>query len=138
MATEAPVNLSAAEKSLSSSLMRVNHVGEICAQALYSAQALMTRDPALREKFNAAKKEEEAKKLAPLCFPSDIHEMRSKELHDVVMRLHKCGESTAYARISDMELHKFVSSRKEGRSIYYTLNPELRPPADPQNTLLLG
>ena len=29
--------------------MRVNHVGEVCAQALYDAQALATRDPALRD-----------------------------------------------------------------------------------------
>ena len=28
--------------------MRVNHVGEVCAQALYQAQALTARDPALR------------------------------------------------------------------------------------------
>ena len=32
-------------------LMRVNHVGEVCAQALYTAQAAATRDPALRARF---------------------------------------------------------------------------------------
>jgi ubiquinone biosynthesis monooxygenase Coq7 len=36
------------ERRLSGSLMRVNHVGEVCAQALYRAQALATSDPALR------------------------------------------------------------------------------------------
>ena len=35
--------LSAEEKALSGALMRVNHVGEVCAQALYSAQALAAR-----------------------------------------------------------------------------------------------
>jgi ubiquinone biosynthesis monooxygenase Coq7 len=39
-------------------LMRVNHVGEICAQALYTAQAAATRDPALRTRFEAAAREE--------------------------------------------------------------------------------
>ena len=39
-------------------LMRVNHVGEICAQALYQAQALATRDPALRRHFESAAQEE--------------------------------------------------------------------------------
>ncbi len=34
--------------------MRVNHVGEVCAQALYSAQALSTRRPELRRQFEAA------------------------------------------------------------------------------------
>jgi ubiquinone biosynthesis monooxygenase Coq7 len=39
-------------------LMRVNHVGEVCAQALYQAQALSTRDPALKNHFESAAKEE--------------------------------------------------------------------------------
>lgn len=39
-------------------LMRVNHVGEVCAQALYTAQALATRDPALRRHFERAADEE--------------------------------------------------------------------------------
>lgn len=38
--------------------MRVNHVGEVCAQALYSAQALVTRDEALRRQFETAAREE--------------------------------------------------------------------------------
>jgi ubiquinone biosynthesis monooxygenase Coq7 len=38
--------------------MRVNHVGEVCAQALYTAQALSTRDPALRKRFEDAAREE--------------------------------------------------------------------------------
>jgi ubiquinone biosynthesis monooxygenase Coq7 len=39
-------------------LMRVNHVGEVCAQALYQAQALSTRDPQLRRHFESAAREE--------------------------------------------------------------------------------
>jgi ubiquinone biosynthesis monooxygenase Coq7 len=46
------------DKALSGALMRVNHVGEVCAQALYAAQALGTRDPALREHFLKASREE--------------------------------------------------------------------------------
>jgi len=38
--------------------MRVNHVGEVCAQALYTAQALATRNPQLRERFEKAADEE--------------------------------------------------------------------------------
>ena len=38
--------------------MRVNHVGEVCAQALYSAQALSTPNPALRAHFTRACAEE--------------------------------------------------------------------------------
>ncbi|HWK82204.1 MAG TPA: 2-polyprenyl-3-methyl-6-methoxy-1,4-benzoquinone monooxygenase [Caldimonas sp.] len=42
----------------SGALMRVNHVGEVCAQALYSAQALATSDNVLRRQFQAAAAEE--------------------------------------------------------------------------------
>ena len=38
--------------------MRVNHVGEVCAQALYQAQALTARSEALREQMLAAAREE--------------------------------------------------------------------------------
>lgn len=50
--------LAAQDKVLSGALMRVNHVGEVCAQALYAAQALGTRDAALREHFLQASREE--------------------------------------------------------------------------------
>lgn len=50
--------LSAEEKQLSAALMRVNHVGEVCAQALYTAQALTTPDPVLRRHFTHACNEE--------------------------------------------------------------------------------
>ena len=52
------VPLSETEKRESAALMRVNHVGEVCAQALYTAQALATRDSALRKHFIAACEEE--------------------------------------------------------------------------------
>jgi ubiquinone biosynthesis monooxygenase Coq7 len=50
--------LTVAEKSLSAALMRVNHVGEVCAQALYTGQALACKNPALRAKLDAACREE--------------------------------------------------------------------------------
>ena len=50
--------LDAAERRLSGALMRVNHVGEVCAQALYSAQAMSTRRPDLKRQFDAAAREE--------------------------------------------------------------------------------
>lgn len=50
--------LTDAEKKLSAALMRVNHVGEVCAQALYTAQALTTPNPELRAHFMRACHEE--------------------------------------------------------------------------------
>lgn len=55
---EASSNLTAGEKHLSGALMRVNHVGEVCAQALYSAQALATSDATLRAHFERAAQDE--------------------------------------------------------------------------------
>ena len=52
------VDLSLVERRLSGALMRVNHVGEVCAQALYAAQALTARTPALRTQMQAAGREE--------------------------------------------------------------------------------
>lgn len=46
------------ERRLSGSLMRVNHVGEVCAQALYQAQALTARTPELRQRMQAAARDE--------------------------------------------------------------------------------
>lgn len=50
--------LTADERRLSGALMRVNHVGEVCAQALYQAQALTARTPGLRAQMTAAAREE--------------------------------------------------------------------------------
>jgi ubiquinone biosynthesis monooxygenase Coq7 len=50
--------LSAEQAKLSGALMRINHVGEVCAQALYQSQSLVTRNPALREHFAHAAQEE--------------------------------------------------------------------------------
>ena len=46
------------ERRLAGALMRVNHVGEVCAQALYTAQASVTRDPFLRAHLLDAAREE--------------------------------------------------------------------------------
>src|SRR5512138_499063 len=40
-------------------LMRVNHVGEVCAQALYQGQALTARDPHARASLEQASREEQ-------------------------------------------------------------------------------
>lgn len=55
---EHATELSAAEKSLAGALMRVNHVGEVCAQALYASQALVTKSASLRAQFERASAEE--------------------------------------------------------------------------------
>lgn len=51
--------LSDGERRHAAGLMRVNHCGEICAQALYEGQALTARSTAVREALAAAAGEEE-------------------------------------------------------------------------------
>lgn len=54
----AEVELDEAERRHAAGLMRINHVGEICAQALYSGQAAVARDEATREHLLEAAQEE--------------------------------------------------------------------------------
>ncbi len=50
--------LTSDEQKLSGALMRVNHVGEVCAQALYQSQALLATDEATRKLLLDAANEE--------------------------------------------------------------------------------
>jgi ubiquinone biosynthesis monooxygenase Coq7 len=54
----APAELPEADRAESARLMRVNHVGEVCAQALYQGHAAATQDPALAQFFRDAAAEE--------------------------------------------------------------------------------
>jgi len=55
----AEAELSATDRRHAAGLMRVNHAGEVCAQALYAAQALTAREPLARQQFEQASREEE-------------------------------------------------------------------------------
>lgn len=54
----AQIELDDDERQHSAGLMRINHVGEVCAQALYCGQAAVARDPATREHLLEAAQEE--------------------------------------------------------------------------------
>jgi 3-demethoxyubiquinol 3-hydroxylase len=51
--------LTPAERRHAGGLMRVNHTGEVCAQALYAAQAVLAIDPRIKREFATAAREEE-------------------------------------------------------------------------------
>ena len=57
-AAQPEAELTAAERELAGRLMRVNHAGEISAQALYQGQALTARLPTVRDKMEQAAVEE--------------------------------------------------------------------------------
>lgn len=50
--------LTAEEKKQAAALMRINHVGEVCAQALYAGQALVSKEPAHVQALKQASQEE--------------------------------------------------------------------------------
>lgn len=54
----AEADLDASARAHSGALMRVNHVGEVCAQALYQGQAWTARNPATRDSLDRAAREE--------------------------------------------------------------------------------
>ena len=51
-------DMSETERQQAAALMRVNHVGEVCAQALYAGQALTTKNASVRAELEQAAKEE--------------------------------------------------------------------------------
>ncbi len=55
----ADTGLTQAEQSHSAGLMRVNHVGEVCAQALYNSQARFAQSEDMRQQFEQAERDEE-------------------------------------------------------------------------------
>ena len=57
-ANVADLELNDADRRQSGALMRINHVGEVCAQALYTGQALACQSPALRDQQAEASREE--------------------------------------------------------------------------------
>jgi len=57
-ANEQTAALSNRDRQSAGRLMRVNHTGEVCAQALYQGQALTARNPAVRDKLEQASAEE--------------------------------------------------------------------------------
>ncbi len=52
------LQLNDTERRQAGALMRINHVGEVCAQALYTGQGLACRDPSLRARLAEASREE--------------------------------------------------------------------------------
>jgi ubiquinone biosynthesis monooxygenase Coq7 len=52
-------DLAAGEREHAAALMRVNHVGEVCAQALYQGQSLTARNDSVRASLEQAAQEEE-------------------------------------------------------------------------------
>ena len=99
--------LDAAEQRHSAGLMRVNHVGEVCAQALYDAQGRFAQGDPIKQQFAAAGREEEDH----LAWTAE----RLRELGSHVSLLNPLWYAGSYAlgtlaaRLGDVRSLSFVS-----------------------------
>ena len=56
--SEAELEMTPVERKHAAGLMRINHTGEVCAQALYQGQSVTAKLPEVREQMEAAAREE--------------------------------------------------------------------------------
>jgi ubiquinone biosynthesis monooxygenase Coq7 len=70
-------DLAPADIKHAAGLMRVNHTGEVCAQALYAAQAQIARDPAIKAQFARAARDEEEHLAWTQTRLSELHDRPS-------------------------------------------------------------
>ncbi|MEX2488865.1 MAG: 2-polyprenyl-3-methyl-6-methoxy-1,4-benzoquinone monooxygenase [Pseudomonadales bacterium] len=107
-----PVELNPTSRQRSASVMRVNHCGEVCAQALYQGQTLAARSPDVEQRMKDAAREEEDH-LA-WC------ETRIKELDSHVSYLNPFWYTTSFALgaatglLGDKISLGFVAATEEG------------------------
>ncbi|VVD88658.1 2-polyprenyl-3-methyl-6-methoxy-1,4-benzoquinone monooxygenase [Pandoraea terrigena] len=111
--SDAPIGddaLTSQERRHVAGLMRVNHVGEVCAQALYQAQKLATVRPELRFAFEQAGKEEEdhlawtAHRLSELgSRPSLLNPLWYAGAFAIGFVAGKCGDKVSLGFVSETE-----------------------------------
>ncbi len=127
-ATAEPPQLTPQEGAHAAGLMRVNHTGEICAQALYQGQALTARDAKVRHALLQAAAEEEDH-LA-WC------EERLRELHSRPSRLNPAfyalsyGMGTVTGLLGDKVSLGFVEATEDQVCSHLERHLETLPDAD--------
>lgn len=120
--------MSDAEKSHSAGLMRVNHVGEVCAQALYDAQGRFAQAQALKQQFAHAGIEEEDH----LAWTAE----RLRELGSHTSLLNPLWYAGSYvlgsiaARVGDARNLGFVAETERQVELHLISHLEKLPPQD--------
>src|SRR5688500_18242785 len=121
-------SLSERERREAAALMRVNHVGEVCARALYDAQALAATEPELREKFVSAAKEE-VDHLA--CARQRIHQLGGRtSLLNPLWYAGAFAIGTAAARMGDRVSLGFLAETERQVERHLQSHLERLPAAD--------
>jgi len=124
----ADASMSEDEKHHSAGLMRVNHVGEVCAQALYDAQGRFAQSPALKQQFAHAGIEE----ADHLAWTAE----RLRELGSGISLLNPLWYAGSYvlgtiaARVGDARNLGFVSETERQVELHLVGHLEKLPPQD--------
>ena len=124
-----------AERRRSAGLMRVNHVGEVCAQALYDAQGAFSRNDELKRQFRQAGREEEDH----LAWTSQ----RLQELGSRVSLLNPFWYAGAYAlgavaaRIGDAHSLGFVVETERQVEAHLASHLTLLPASDEKSRVIV-
>ncbi|OWW23018.1 2-polyprenyl-3-methyl-6-methoxy-1,4-benzoquinone monooxygenase [Noviherbaspirillum denitrificans] len=124
-----------AERRHSAGLMRVNHVGEVCAQALYDAQGAFAKNQDLKRQFRQAGREEEDH----LAWTAQ----RLQELGSRVSLLNPLWYAGAYAlgalaaRIGDAQSLGFVVETERQVEAHLASHLERLPPGDQKSRVIV-
>lgn len=128
--------LSAAERGHVAGLMRINHVGEVCAQALYQAQKLTAHSAPVRAQMDEAAREEEDH----LAWCAD----RLRELGSRPSLLNPVWYAGAFAigwlagRAGDRVSLGFVAETERQVEHHLTSHLDKLPPADGRSRAILA
>jgi ubiquinone biosynthesis monooxygenase Coq7 len=127
--------MSDAEKLHSAGLMRVNHVGEVCAQALYDAQGRFAQAQALKQQFAHAGIEEEDH----LAWTAE----RLRELGSHTSLLNPLWYAGSYvlgtiaARVGDARNLGFVAETERQVELHLISHLEKLPPQDAKSRAIV-
>jgi len=128
-------DLSAAERRHAAGLMRVNHTGEVCAQALYAAQALVARDSSIKQQFAQAAREEEEHLAWTQTRLSELNERAS--LLNPVWYLGSFALGVAAGLAGDRVNLGFVVETERQVEEHLTGHMEDLPPADAKSRAIV-
>lgn len=132
----AEAEMAPAERRHAAALMRVNHCGEVCAQALYQGQALSSRDPAVSAALRQSAREE----LDHLAWSAErIKELGGRtSLFDPLWYLGSLAIGAIAGRCGDAWSLGFLAETERQVEAHLAGHLERLAPADAKTRALVG
>ena len=127
--------LSEQERALSASLMRINHTGEVCAQALYQGQALTAKLDSVRKEMEQAA-QEEVDHLAWCETRIQQLDSRTSQLNPLFYAM-SFGIGATAGLVSDKVSLGFVAATEEQVCEHLRDHQKLLPAADTESRAII-